>query len=34
MVVLAGSGCSFDEASHNLEELSHIEVSNDVVRRV
>lgn len=34
MVVLAGSGCSFDEASRNLEELSHVQVSNDVVRRV
>ncbi len=34
MVVLAGSGCSFDEASRNLKELSHLELSNDVVRRV
>lgn len=34
MIVLAGSGCSFDEAAEKLEELSHLEVSNDVVRRV
>ncbi len=34
MIVLAGSGCSFDEASRNLKELSHVQVSNDVVRRV
>lgn len=34
MVVLAGSGCSFDEASRNLKELSHLRLSNDVVRRV
>ena len=34
MIVLAGSGCSFDEASQKLLELSRIEVSNDVVRRV
>lgn len=34
MVVLAGSGCSFDEASRNLRELCHLQLSNDVVRRV
>lgn len=34
MVVLAGSGCSFDEASRNLKELCHLQLSNDVVRRV
>jgi hypothetical protein len=34
MIVLAGSGCSFDEASRNLVELSHVQVSNDVVRAV
>lgn len=34
MVVLAGSGCSFDEAARNLKELAHLQVSNDVVRRV
>ena len=34
MLVLAGSGCSFDEASRNLKELCHLEISNDVVRRV
>lgn len=34
MVVLAGSGCSFDEASRNLKELSHLQLSNDVIRRV
>lgn len=34
MVVLAGSGCSFDEASRNLKELAHLQLSNDVVRRV
>jgi hypothetical protein len=34
MIVLAGSGCSFDEASRNLKELCHLEISNDVVRRV
>ena len=34
MIVLAGSGVSFDEAERNLEELSHLSVSNDVVRRV
>jgi hypothetical protein len=34
MVVLAGSGCSFDEASRNLKELCHLQLSNDVVRRI
>jgi hypothetical protein len=34
MIVLAGSGCSFDEAQRNLRELCHLPVSNDVVRRV
>ncbi len=34
MIVLAGSGCSFDEASRNLAELCHVQLSNDVVRRV
>jgi hypothetical protein len=34
MLVLAGSGCSFDEASRNLKEMSHLQVSNDVVRQV
>jgi hypothetical protein len=34
MVVLAGSGCSFDEAARNLSELCHLQLSNDVVRRV
>jgi hypothetical protein len=34
MIVLAGSGCSFDEAERNLKELCHLEVSNDVVRRL
>ena len=34
MVVLASSGCSFDEASRNLKELAHLQLSNDVVRRV
>lgn len=34
MVVLAGSGCSFDEASRNLRELGHLPLSNDVIRRV
>jgi len=34
MVTLAGSGCSFDEASTKLRELCHLEVSNDVIRRV
>lgn len=34
MIVLAGSGCSFDEASRNLKELCHLPISNDVIRRV
>jgi hypothetical protein len=34
MVVLAGSRCSFDEASQTLKELSGLQVSNDLVRRV
>lgn len=34
MVTLAGSGCSFDEASQKLLELCHLPVSNDVIRRV
>lgn len=34
MIVLAGSGCSFDQAAANLKELSPVQVSNDVVRRV
>jgi hypothetical protein len=34
MIVLAGSGCSFDESERNLKELCHLCVSNDVVRRV
>jgi hypothetical protein len=34
MIVLAGSGCSFDEAARNLAELSHVEVANDLVRAV
>jgi hypothetical protein len=34
MIVLAGSGCSFDEASMNLKELCHMWPSNDVVRAV
>jgi hypothetical protein len=34
MIVLAGSGCSFDEASMKLKELCRIQVSNDVVRSV
>ena len=34
MLVLAGSRTSFDEASDHLKELSHLSVSNDVVRRV
>jgi hypothetical protein len=34
MIVLAGTGCSFDEAARNLKELCHLSVSNDVVRRV
>jgi hypothetical protein len=34
MVTLAGSGCSFDEASQKLRELCRLPVSNDVIRRV
>ena len=34
MIVLAGSRSSFDEASDHLKQLSHLPVSNDVVRRV
>jgi hypothetical protein len=34
MIVLAGSGCSFDEAARNLAELSHVQVANDLVRTV
>lgn len=34
MIVLGGSGCSFDEAARNLKELCHLRVSNDLVRRV
>jgi hypothetical protein len=34
MVVLAGSRCSFDEASQTLKELSGLQISNDLVRRV
>ena len=34
MIVLAGSGKSFDEAASDLKELSWIQVSNDIVRRV
>jgi hypothetical protein len=34
MVVLAGSRCSFDEASETLKELSGLQISNDVIRRV
>ncbi len=34
MVVLAGSGVSFDESQRNLKELCHLSISNDVVRRV
>ncbi len=34
MIVLAGAGCSFDEASRNLKELARMSVSNDVVRRI
>lgn len=34
MIVLAGSGASFDESQRNLKELCHLSVSNDVVRRV
>jgi hypothetical protein len=34
IIVLAGSGSSFDEASRDLKEMCHVEVSNDVIRRV
>lgn len=34
MIVLAGSGVSFDESERNLKELCHLQVSNDVVRRI
>lgn len=34
MIVLAGSGVSFDESERNLKELCHLSVSNDVVRRI
>jgi hypothetical protein len=34
MIVLAGSSCSFDGASTQLNELCRIQVSNDVIRRV
>ena len=34
MIVLAGSSCSFDDASENLREIGHLPVSNDTVRRV
>jgi hypothetical protein len=34
MIVLAGSGCSFEEAARNLKELCHVQTSNDVVREV
>ena len=34
MIVLAGSGCSFDEAARNPAELAHVTVSNDLVRAV
>jgi hypothetical protein len=34
MLVLAGSGCSFEEAARNLKELCHIQTSNDVVREI
>jgi hypothetical protein len=34
MMVLAGSGCSFDEAARNLKELCHVQTSNDVVREI
>jgi hypothetical protein len=34
MVTLAGSGCSFDQASDKLRELCRLPVSNDVIRRV
>ena len=34
MIVLAGSGCSFDDAARNLKELCHVQTSNDVVREI
>lgn len=34
MIVLAGSGCSFDQAAAQLKELTPLRVSNDVVRRI
>jgi hypothetical protein len=34
MMMLAGSGCSFDEAARNLKELCHVQTSNDVVREI
>lgn len=34
MIVLAGSGCSFDEAAVKLKELSPLHTSNDVVRAI
>jgi hypothetical protein len=34
MIVLAGSRSSFEEASQNLKELSHLQISDDVIRRV
>lgn len=34
MIVLSGSGCSFEEASLKLKELCHIQPSNDVVRAI
>jgi hypothetical protein len=34
MIVLAGSGCSFEEASQKLKELCRIQPSNDVVRAI
>lgn len=34
MIVLAGSGVSFDESERNLKELCHLRVSNDLVRRL
>ncbi len=34
MIVLAGSGRSFDEAERNLKELCHVQTSNDVIRAI
>lgn len=34
MLTLAGSGCSFDEASTKVRELCRLEVSDDVIRAV